>query len=305
MNDSHETQLISKWDRQDWRASIFAPGVSIIQAITSSGRTASGLGYTREEALARCLSETAERLAVSEMPGDMRGRDTGPDAEPALGFDPLDGVSAHPDPAIAHRHAFHETLERSVISRWWDGALEAQGIPDDWVQRLGLTTRIEQSRAMASVKRSTRFWRVDTDAPVHVVICMSGYPTGQDPVLGFGASDDLGDAMDKAFRENLLMEVNLMEVLATRSGHSRLDMSRVEAKIAMYVARCPERLPERAAPETVLRDKPPEPVDTVQRPPRGFHFAKIGPAWMARDVWLCRWENGETFQPKEAGSPFI
>ena len=301
MNDSHETQLISKWDRQDWRASIFAPGVSIIQAITTSGRTASGLGYTREEALARCLSETADRLAVS----DLQGQDARQNSDPTQEFDPLDGVSAHPDPALAHRHAYYETLERSVISRWWEGALEAHSIPDAWVQSLGLSTRIEQSRAMASVKRSTRFWRVDTDAPVHVVICMSCYPTGQDPILGFGASDRLGDAIDKAFRENLLMEINLMEVLATRSGHSRLDMSRVEAKIAMYVARCPERLPERDAPKSVMEDKAPGPVDAVQHPPEGFRFVEIGPEWMARDVWLCRWENGETFQPKGAGSPFI
>ncbi|MDA7427129.1 YcaO-like family protein [Primorskyibacter aestuariivivens] len=297
MNNSHETQLISTWDRQDWRASIFAPGVSIIQAITKSGRTASGLDYTREGALARCLSETAERLAVSGLQGGEAG---------GMGdFDPLDGVSAHPDRAIAYRHAYFEARERSVVSRWWDGALEAQSIPETWVESLGIRTRIDQSRAMASVKRSTRFWRIDTDGPVHVVICMSSYSTGQDPILGFGTSDRLVDAMDKAFCENLLMEVNLMEVLATRSGHSRLDMSRVEAKIAMYVARCPERLPELDAPTPVLADTETVPDDLVQNAPAGFRFFEIGPDWMEREVWFCRWENGETFEPKGATSPFI
>lgn len=311
MNDSHSTRLMSRWDRQDWRVSIFAPGVAILQAMTDIGRTASGLGYTREDALGRCLSETAEHLALSDL--RQRGAADGPgQGGPGRGgpgqggdFRPGDGLSAHPDPQTARRHAFHEAHERSLISRWWDGDLEADYIPQDAVQSLGLQSRIDQSRATASVKRVTRFWRVAADAPVHVVICMSCYATGQDPILGFGTAGGLAAATDKALRENLLMEINLMEVLAARGGHSRLDMSRIEAKIAHYVARCPDRLPDRDIPASALSDPQDGDEAMADGLPPGFHLSEISPGWMGREVWMCRWDRQNASCPKDMASAFM
>lgn len=62
--------LIACWQRYDWRQSMFAPGVVILQALTQEGFTASGLGSSRETAFARCLGETAELHALAVRPGE-------------------------------------------------------------------------------------------------------------------------------------------------------------------------------------------------------------------------------------------
>ena len=300
MGNSENDQLISDWVQQDWRRSIFAPGVFILQALTRSGRTASGLGFDRRDALERCVSETAEILSIAEL---RNANDTKGSSK--IAFNPMFGLSAHPNANSARRLAIYEAHERDAVSKWWYGAVAAQRLPADWKIANGVHRVLLRTRTLASVKRETEFWRLDQPDPVHTVICMSRYATGQDPILGFGASVILAEAAKKALRENVLMELNLMEVLAVRGGHSSMDMSRVETKIAEYAVRCPSLLPDIETPPAILRDFDPINLDSANPSLSLRDLHDISPGWLKRTVWQCNLTDRESVHSKGPASPFM
>lgn len=297
MQTAQEKQLISYWkqDCWDWRESLFAPNICIIEAVTVVGKTASGLGDTRDDAVQRCLSETAEIMARR-----------GVSAEPSGGVSAgQTGIAAHVDPEFAQLNALFEAHERVAIWQWWLGQGGARRMPEDWLELHGFTGWLDQKRATAKIKRATALWSLETKSDIHTVVCKSEYPNGQDPILGFGSSICVFDATRKALRETLLMELNLMEVLAVRSGHSARDVSAIEAKIKNYALRCPGILSQNIAslPEQALREKRLDEVlsGTVCAP----EFRNITPPDQHRVVWQCSIEGTSHLHAKGPAAPFM
>lgn len=268
--------LLSYWRRYDWRESFFAPNFRILQALTVSGKTASGAGHTRESAFQRCLGETAELHALARLATNSAGPDTG-----------RIGLAAHPDPEWAHRGAILEAFERFAAIRWWQGHMPALPLDSPWLEQEMLIRRMERARLGAALKRRTGWWRIATppDSP-HVIICRSMSAEGQDILLGFGADPCPAIAARKALRELLLMEMNLMELLAARSVGQEDQLRPLSARIASYTRICPLLLAERGA------------ITPTAEPPLSFERAgewfgatlrsgDITPPDGPISVWMC------------------
>lgn len=291
--------LIWEWVRQDWRESIFAPGLSILQAQLSSGATASGLDPTREGALKRCLSETAEIRVLEQM------RETGVEEEVRR---PQDGIAAHTDPQAAKILAFYEARERLDVSQWWRGGALAKAVPEAWMAAHGFAQKLDLWRDGAGMKRETSVWLIDNKSDVFVAVSRSHSVAHQDPILGFGASACAFEAIEKALRETMLMELNLMEVMAARSGRIDLDVSRIEAKIASYLARCPvlvmseyAKMPSKRRVVTQVED-----VTSGRELPKFEDFtARLAPENRKRSVWGCHLVGERQFETKGAGTAFM
>jgi hypothetical protein len=293
----HEKQLISYWEQDcwDWRESIFAPHICIIEAVTVVGKTASGLGDTRDDALQRCLSETAEIMA-------RRALSSEPSKRVSVG---QTGIAAHVDPEYAQLNALYEAHERVAIWQWWLGQGSARKIPDGWLLLHGFTGWLDQKRATAEIKRVTALWSLTTTSDIHTVVCKSEYPNGQDPILGFGSSACVFDAARKALRETLLMELNLMEVLAVRSGYSTRDVSTIEAKIKNYALRCPAILPQE---EVSLRKQALGNMrlkEVVSKAVCSPKFRNITPPDQYRVVWQCCIEGTLQLHANGPAAPFM
>ncbi len=173
--------LQSCWQRHDWQTSLFAPDLKIVQALVG-GKTASGAGLSRYDALSRCLGETAEIIALNE----------GESSE---------GLAAGPDFGFAATQALHERLERWALWEWWHGALNA--VP------LGAETLLSALRHRALEKRETNLWYLPDFSHIHVVIAQSRSRAGTQPILGFGANICPQKAAQSALIELGLMELNL------------------------------------------------------------------------------------------------
>lgn len=289
--------LIAGWRRHDWRESLFAPGLAILQALTGTGATASGADLGREAALARCLGESAESLALEHL-----GR---------TGFDPRrDGLAAHPDPAQARAAALCEAVERLAIGRWWRGTAPARPVAAPWLAGAGLTAQLAAARHGAAQARPAGWWLVDSGlAPLggpHVAICRTATRSGQYPMLGFGCHPVAAEAMARALREALLMELNLMELIATRStGSAGGGMARVADRIAAYARHGPALLPM-TDPIEPPPDRPlPDPVALEP-----WFGAPVGMRGLTSDdspirVWLCHPHLPDPDFPTPRGSPFL
>ena len=292
-------RLTNEWSRNDWRESLFAPQCVIIQALTKGGATASGVSDNREDALRKCVSETAEKLVLLAM------RNAQPNAETEPVFDSQDGIASHPVADQARANAFLEAHERATISKWWLGLLAAKKISYDWLTDYGFTNWLAKLRSGANIKRDTAVWLLDSDNDIAVVICKSQYANGQDPILGFGASYCAFKATNKAMLENLLMEINLIEVLAARSGYSDQDMSRVEAKIANYASRCPALLGDELATMPSGRRSIERLNNIVERTSPRAEFDDITRPEFGQPVWKCHLSGQPDFQVGSIWSPFI
>ncbi|MBM1691604.1 YcaO-like family protein [Sulfitobacter geojensis] len=291
-NDADLGFLISAWDRSDRRKSLFAPGVDIFQALTTSGATASGLGDTRNASTSRCISETAEILAKEA--AQLTGA-----AFTNFGF------AAHSDTASAKHAAHLEAHERVQIWQWWQGQRHAKRIPAEWLQTHGFDTWLSTHRATASIKRQTGLWLLTPASGVLTVICKSKSQMDEDIILGFGAATCVFEAVSKALRENLLMELNLVEVMATRGGFTKGDTSWIERKIAQYAARCPAILRQEEASmpatpkksfETQLAALETTPTSTLQELPMPCP---------SRSVWKCTLTETRQLPPSGPSSPFM
>lgn len=273
---------ISEWAERHWIESIFAPQAQILQAITRSGRIASGFGDRREEALNRCLGETVEALASIHNKKEM-----------------FDGIAAWLGAERAKRGAFFEAVERVEITRWWTGDRTAQKVSPDWLSLHGFADWIARMRRCSYSKRETAVWRLVTDFEVEVMICKTSSPTGQDPILGFGTAYCALEAVAHALREAMLMEVNLIEILAVRGGFSSTDTSPVEERIADYARRCPDLLASQHAkmPDDPAARGATSKLENIAR----FDGEVMEDGWQ---VWTCRLDDPEIQQMSPEG-PFM
>lgn len=280
--------LTESWQRHDWRESFFAPGLVILQALTHDGRTASGAGLTRDEAFDRCLGETAEILALNR---HLR-----------LGgcFDPWrDGLAAHPDPVLACATARNEARERAAVADWWLGRSPAAPVSDAWIAQAGLAARVEAMRQGAALRRRSDWWQIRTEGQACVMICRSVSLEGQDPVLGFGCDEDPVAAAEKALRELLLMEMNLMELLAARATGDAQGPGEVRARIRGYALHAPRLFPAGAdslpaAPCALVPDFRPQPECREISEPRA-----------AVRVWLSQGDAASALFSEATGLPYL
>ncbi len=281
-SSNSKSVYISEWAERHWIESIFAPQAQILQAITRSGRIASGFGDRREDALNRCLGETVEALASIHKNTEV-----------------FDGIAAWQEAEKARTGAFFEAVERVEITRWWAGDRAAQKVSPDWLSLHGFADWIARMRQCSYSRRETAVWRLVTDFEVEVMICKTNSPTGQDPVLGFGTAHCALEAVGHAMREAMLMEVNLIEILAVRGGFSRTDTAPVEERIADYARRCPDLLPSQQAR---MPDDPASRRLTTELE----HIARFDGEVMKDDwqVWTCRLIDPEIRQMSPEG-PFM
>lgn len=285
--------LIADWQRYDWRETLFAPGLCVLQALTRDGRTASGAGESRDLALARCLGETAEiaALRAGRAPGFCAARD---------------GIAAHPDPATAAVSALYEACERRAIWQWWRGEAPTAPVHPAWIKAEGLTGHLADLRAGAAVIRQTGWWQVQQDDGPCVMICLSSSAQGQEPILGYGCHADPVQAAAAAMREMLLMEVNLMEAMAARFlGEGAGDPAIAATDLARRLSTL---LP---SAEGVWPKSAPIPVWNPAQPEAPAHWLAEPCRWLAITppdgpvlVWLCQPAGPMPSADPVAGSPF-
>ena len=289
-NTKEASQLISAWTRHDWREVLTAPKLCVLQALVKGGATASGAGDTREEALECCLGETAEIQAHITL------REAG---QPPISTG-QSGVAAHPDPIVAQRLAIFEAHERAAVWAWWLGQIGARPVSSDWLSRMGVGEWLDNLRQGAVQRRQTGVWLLNYPSEVSVAVSRAQGGTGQDPILGFGADTDPERAVRKALRETLLMELNLGEVLAARSGHSDHDTRAIEDKIAAYTHRCPALL--RSEGEIVPTAPQQDLATTLTE---GVTLRDLTPVGQLRSVWCCTVKDIEETGLQGQDSPFM
>lgn len=280
----------ASWQRYDWRESFFAPGFVILQALTRGGRTASGAGQSRDKAFDRCAGETAEILALAAF------RAGGGVFEPWR-----DGLAAHPDPEPAREAAMDEACERRAVAEWWLGRRPARPVAADWIRQAGLAARLDRARDGAALRRRTDWWQIEGASGPRTMICRSMSPEGQDPVLGYGAHRDPVRAAEKALRELLLMELNLMELLAARSFGCEGALQPVRNRIRGYARRSALLFPEAAA----IHPAPPGDANAsgcFDTPP-ACH--EISPPEGPLSVWICRPDLPAPLFTDETGLPYL
>lgn len=204
-----------------------------MQALTAGGKTASGAGATRDGAFARCLGETAEILALAALPPEAQPADTS-----------RIGIAAHEDADRAREAACLEAFERYAVHAWWNGDIAAHAIPQAWLESSGLNAALSAARGGAAVRRRTSWlWLEVGDGHPPVMICRSTSLAGQDAILGYAAARCPVRAARKALRENILMELNLMETMAARSlGQSQASRP-LEAKVRHLTSRSARLMP--------------------------------------------------------------
>ncbi len=176
-----KNNLQNHWQRHDWQTSPYAPDLRIVQALVN-GRTASGAGFSRYDALSRCMGETAEIIALNA-------------------DESSEGMAAGPDIAFAVEQALSERLERWALWGWWHGQHIAQPIAaDDLIHTL---------RHGAGEARETSLWLLPGFPYIQVAIARSRSDAGTQPILGFGADICPVKASQSALIELGLMELNL------------------------------------------------------------------------------------------------
>lgn len=279
--------LAACWRRFDWRENFLAPGLVILQALTPQGQTASGAGLTRAEAWDRCLGETAEILALSRYRAANGSFETH-----------RDGIASHADSAIARASALHEAYERHAVAGWWLGALRASPVDRHWLQDSGLLRLHDDIRDGAALKRRTDWWQIDAPGGPAVMICRSMSLEGQEPILGYGVHPEPRLAAEKALREMLLMEINLMELLAARSHGLEPALAPVGRRIRDYALRGTSLFVP--APAVIPAPWSPPETDWFAQPPRLARLA-LAPV----SVWLCQPDLPAPAFTDQTGSPYL
>lgn len=285
------SDLVACWARFDWRESFFAPGLAILQALTPHGETASGAGETRDDALQRCLGETAEYEALRGAAA------SGVD----LGFNSLrDGLAAHPGAAMARQLAWCEMVERRAVAGWWLGQRGASRLADGWLADTGIAGRLARLRHGAALRRVTSFWLIARSSEPFTMIGASHSQEGQSGVLGYGTAPTAVEAAQKAMREVLLMELNLMEQIAERHLDGESSVGPILPRGAGFARHLAQRLPFDAAPVTPPTDDAPE-----DAPDDGVEYRDLTPRGGPLCVWLCQSKSAVPRFSAPAGSPFF
>lgn len=298
-NDPAYRDLVALWQRHDWRESLFAPGVAILQALLPDGSSASGAGRRRETALFRCLGETAEWQALQAAGATKQG-----------GFaSTRDGIAAHSLSETARCNAVLEAFERFAVTGWWLGRLGAHPVATDWLVQHGIADRIAEARRGAAQKRRTGLWQIDVAAGPAVMVCRSTSFRGQQPVLGYGCAPDPRRAAEKALREMLLMEVNLMELLAAGPTGGTGRLTAVRQRIESFARRCPSLLPlhGHVTPALPAPSALPDAAEGWFGTSLDLHDMPLtdAPASGQISVWLCRPAIPAPDLSDPDGSPFL
>jgi len=279
------------WTKPIWVESIYAPALSILQSRTHSGRTASGAGMTRDVAFEKCLSETAEILALEAASPDYLGL--------------TDGLAAHPEGDIAISTAKLEAMQRKIILSWWANNCQARKLPQNWLDSAKITELIARARAGATADRTTAFWHLQTALPCHCVIACSTNRMGQDVILGFGTARTAGDAAKLAATEVMLMELNLYSLMAARGGRTDTDTDRIADIIHAYARRIPALLPKASADLSALYKifEEGELNSTSALPPHTM--TELTPHPASRPVWLCQINDMRMTDGSRLDHPFM
>ncbi len=235
-----KNNLQNRWQRHDWQTSPFAPKLRIVQALTD-GKTASGAGFSRYDALSRCLGETAEIMALN----------AGESSE---------GMAAGPDIAFASEQALSERLERWALWGWWHGQHHAQPTT--------ATDMIRELRQGAVNMRTTSTWILPDFPHIQVAIARSHSLEGTQPILGFGANICPAKATKSALIELGLMELNLLEPRRNLSAYFNRLAEKSESQFPATPP-CALRPAPQTAPLTerlanvnfTLHDRTPEGID--------------------------------------------
>lgn len=276
------------WTAPIWPESIYAPALAILQSRTHNGQTASGAGDSREVAFEKCLSETAEILALTDQKTDY--------------ISVTDGLAAHPDAETARRHAQLEALQRKFILDWWAGECPAAHISDDWLNAAQVTAFVNRARAGATAHRNTQLWHLTGTLPVHCIIACSANRMGQDVILGFGTATDAEKAAHLAVTELMLMELNLYSVMAARGGNHNTDTARIEAIIYEYAKRRRELMPDSPANEARLAHDTAHDLSTAMPAHR---LIDLTPHPKSRPVWLCQLDDKRIVDGSRPDHPFM
>ncbi|MDF3414417.1 hypothetical protein HKX54_08120 [Sulfitobacter sp. M57] len=276
------------WTAPIWPESIYAPALAILQSRTHNGQTASGAGGSREVAFEKCLSETAEILALADQKTDY--------------VSVTDGLAAHPDAKIARHHAQLEALQRKFILDWWAGACPAEYLSDDWLDAAQVTAFVDRARAGATVYRKTQLWHLACTLPVHCMIACSTNRMGQDIILGFGTATDAASAAHLAVTEVMLMELNLYSVMAARGGYRHPDTARIEAIIDEYAKRHGALLSDRSANEASLASGTTHDLSIAMPAHR---LIDLTPHPKSRPVWLCQLDDKRIVDVLRPDHPFM
>ena len=128
---------------------------------------------------------------------------------------------------------------------------------------------------------------------------------GQDIILGYGCDFVLERAANKALREVLLMDMNLMELFAARTTGGDDGLLPLRNRIASYTRRCPALLPHTGVQPSAPRANALG-LDGFQgwfAGPVACH--DITPVDGPLAVWLCQPQTAAPEFAGDAGSPFL
>lgn len=198
--------------RKDWRCLPFAPGLKCLQALSPSGKSASGAALTRADAYFACMGELAEIAALEQ-------------AEPAP--DPAakpswTGLAAGQSDSAAQYRALCEAVERATVDLWWQGHLRAAPVDMAQMQGPDLQKLITQLRGGEIPPRRSSLWCLDGFGLLPVAIALSTDAESEHLVLGYGADWDAALSCRRALVEMALMELNLSDTTDPEAQDQRL-----------------------------------------------------------------------------------
>ncbi|WP_082645735.1 YcaO-like family protein [Phaeobacter sp. CECT 5382] len=210
-----------KFVRKDWRRLPFSPGLCCLQALSPSGKSASGAALTRADAYFACMGELAEIAALEH---------ANPEAEPAphpkpdLAAKPSwTGLAAGQSDAAAQYRALCEALERASIDLWWQGHLRAAPVDMTQSQGPALQGLIDRLRGSKTSPRRSSLWRLDGFGGLPVTVALSTDAQSKGLVLGYGADWDAAASGRRALVEMALMELNLSDTTDPVTQAKRLS----------------------------------------------------------------------------------
>ena len=186
-----------------WRLLPFAPKLKCYQAMSASGRTATGAGRNRVAALIRCKGELAEIDALEAHSEHHLVK--------AMTGAHWIGLAAGSNKVEAKERAICEAIERCATDLWWQGRFQACDMVAKGACGTGLTTAIEHLGRNVNGARAVRLYTLPPIGGTQVVIAISREAQGGNPILGYGAHHKLIDALEHALVEMAVMELNLSD----------------------------------------------------------------------------------------------
>ena len=202
------------YQRKDWRHLPYSPGLKCLQALSLSGKTASGAGFTRSDAYLRCMGELAEIAALEAHPP--------PDCLVRSPVPSWQGIAADEDATVARGRALCEALERAATDLWWQGRCPAVEIDMKHGDGGLLAQDLYSLRGPAGVERETVLFALPHFPMLHVSLAISSSKSDSRIVFGFGAQACAYASARSALLEMAMMELNLTDILSGSGQADRL-----------------------------------------------------------------------------------